>query len=136
LGVTTSRLIEGLYFLSQVPVISIIDDDLSVRMAIQRLVRSLGYSAQTFSSASEFLRSSSAHGTSCLITDVQLPGMSGVELQDHLACEGRTLPIIFITAFPDDKIRSRAMQAGAICFLTKPFDGGTLVQCIETALTR
>jgi FixJ family two-component response regulator len=129
-------LIEGLRFLSQVPVISIIDDDLSVRVAIHRLVRSLGYSAQTFSSASEFLRSSIASGTSCLITDVQLPGMSGVELQDHLACQGRTLPIIFITAFPEDDVRSRALTAGAICFLTKPFDGRKLIQCIETALTR
>jgi FixJ family two-component response regulator len=129
-------LIEGLLFLSQAPVISIIDDDLSVRMAIQRLVRSLGYSAQTFSSASEFLRSSCANGTSCLITDVQLPGMSGIELQDHLACEGKTLPIIFITAFPEDNIRSRAMTAGATCFLTKPFDGRKLIQCIEAALTR
>ena len=120
----------------QVPVISIIDDDLSVRMALQRLVRSLGYAAQTFSSASEFLHWSRANGTACLITDVQLPGMSGVELQDHLACEGKTLPIIFITAFPEDSIRSRAMMAGAVCFLTKPFDGTKLIQCIETALTR
>jgi FixJ family two-component response regulator len=129
-------LIEGLHFLSQVPVISIIDDDLSVRMAIQRLVRSLGYVAQTFSSASEFLRSSSANGTSCLITDIQLPGMSGVELQNHLACEGKTIPIIFITAFPEDNIRLRVMTAGAIAFLTKPFDGRKLVQCIESALNR
>jgi FixJ family two-component response regulator len=129
-------LIKGLHLLSQVPVISIIDDDLSVRVAIQRLIRSLGYSAQTFSSAAEFLRSSSANGTSCLITDVQLPGMSGVELQDHLACQGKTLPIIFITAFPEDSIRTRALTAGAVCFLTKPFDGRKLIQCIETALTR
>jgi FixJ family two-component response regulator len=129
-------LIKGLHLLSQVPVISIIDDDLSVRVAVQRLIRSLGYSAQTFSSAAEFLRSSSANGTSCLITDVQLPGMSGVELQDHLACQGKTLPIIFITAFPEDSIRTRALTAGAVCFLTKPFDGRKLIQCIETALTR
>jgi FixJ family two-component response regulator len=136
LGQRRARWIEGSLFLSQVPVISIIDDDLSVRMALQRLVRSLGYAAQTFSSASEFLHWSRANGTACLITDVQLPGMSGVELQDHLACEGKTLPIIFITAFPEDSIRSRAMMAGAACFLTKPFDGTKLIQCIETALTR
>jgi FixJ family two-component response regulator len=127
--------VEGLTLLSQVPVISIIDDDLSVRVAIERLVRSLGYVAQTFSSASEFLRCSSSNGTSCIITDVQLPGMSGVELQDHLACQRQTLPIIFITAFPEESIRSRAMTAGAVCFLTKPFDGKKLVQCIEAALS-
>jgi FixJ family two-component response regulator len=122
--------------LSQIPVISIIDDDLSVRMAIQRLVRSLGYSAQAFSSASEFLQWSSANGTSCLITDIQLPGMSGIELQERLAREGSMLPVIFITAFPEDTIRARAMMAGGVCFLTKPFDGGALVQCIEAALAR
>jgi FixJ family two-component response regulator len=122
--------------LSQVPVISIIDDDLSVRMALQRLVRSLGYTAQTFSSAAEFLHWSTANGASCLITDVQLPGMSGVELQDHLACHGKILPIIFITAFPEENIRTRAMAAGAVCFLTKPFDGGKLIRCIESALSR
>ena len=120
----------------QVPVITIIDDDLSVRMAIQRLVRSIGYAAHTFSSASEFLRWLNLNGTSCIITDVQLPGMSGVELQDQLVSQGGTLPIIFITAFPDDSVRLRAMTAGAICFLTKPFDGRRLIQCIETALTR
>ena len=122
--------------MSQVPVISIIDDDLSVRMAIQRLVRSLGYVAQTFSSASEFLRSSSANGTSCLITDIQLPGMSGVELQNHLACEGRTIPIIFITAFPEDNIRFAGNDGGSDRLSTKPFDGRMLVQCIESALNR
>jgi FixJ family two-component response regulator len=121
--------------LPQVPVISIIDDDLSVRVAIERLVRSLGYVARTFSSASEFLCCSNSNGTSCIITDVQLPGMSGVELQDHLACQLQTLPIIFITAFPEESIRSRAMTAGAVCFLTKPFDGKKLVQCIEAALS-
>ena len=105
-------------------------------MALQRLVRSLGYSAQTFSSAAEFLHWSNANGTSCLITDVQLPGMTGVELQDHLACQGKALPIIFITAFPEEDIRSRAMTAGAVCFLTKPFDGAKLIRCIETALSR
>ena len=97
----------------QVPVITIIDDDLSVRMAIQRLVRSIGYAAHTFSSASEFLRWLNSNGTSCIITDVQLPGMSGVELQDQLVSQGGTLPIIFITAFPDDSVRLRAMTAGA-----------------------
>src|SRR5262245_59768898 len=105
-------------------------------MALQRLVRYLGYAAQTFSSVSEFLHWSRANATACLITDVQLPGMSGVVLQDHLACEGKTLPIIFITAFPEDSIRSRAMTAGAVCFLTKPFDGRKLIHCLEAALTR
>jgi FixJ family two-component response regulator len=115
-------------------VISIIDDDASVRAATNRLVRSLGYAAYTFASADEFLRSPQADTTSCVISDIQMPGMSGVELQDLLRAQGRRLPIIFITAFPDERIRARALAAGAVCFLTKPFDGATLVQYLDAAL--
>jgi FixJ family two-component response regulator len=70
----------------------------------------------------------------CLIADVQMPGMSGVELQSRLIAEGRRLPIIFITAFPDESVRARALKAGAICFLTKPFDGPTLIRHLDEAL--
>ena len=118
----------------QVPVISIIDDDASVRLATSRLMRSLGYVAYTFSSADEFLRSPQLDTSSCLIVDVQMPRMSGVELQDLLHSQGRQLPIIFITAFPDASTRARALNAGAVCFLPKPFDGPTLIECIDTAL--
>jgi FixJ family two-component response regulator len=120
--------------LSGIPVISIVDDDASVRVATDRLVRSLGYVAHAFASADEFLRSAEANETLCLIADVQMPGMSGVELQSRLIAEGRRLPIIFITAFPDESVRARALKAGAICFLTKPFDGPTLIRHLDEAL--
>ena len=120
----------------QAPVISIIDDDASVRAATNRLVRSLGYIAHTFASADEFLRSAHLNDTSCVIADVQMPRMSGVELQGVLIAQGISLPIIFITAYPEENIRARAMAAGAVCFLTKPFDGLTLIKCLDKALER
>jgi FixJ family two-component response regulator len=115
-------------------VISIIDDDESVRDATNRLVRSLGLTAHTFASAAEFLRSSQLDGTSCVITDIQMPGIDGLELQRILIAQGRNMPMIFITAFPDERIRARALKAGAVGFLSKPFKGATLIQCIEGAL--
>jgi FixJ family two-component response regulator len=120
--------------LPQVPVISIVDDDASVRVATNRLVRSLGYIAHTFASAEEFLASSQANDTCCMIADVQMPGMSGIELQSHLLAQGRRLPIIFITAFPEESARTKALNAGAVCFLTKPFDGPTLVRHLDAVL--
>jgi FixJ family two-component response regulator len=122
--------------LAQVPVISIIDDDASVRAATHRLVRSLGYVGLSFASADEFLRSPQAHESWCVIADVQMPGMSGVELQSLLRTQGCTVPMIFITAFPDEKVRARALDAGAVCFLSKPFDGPTLIKYLEAALQK
>jgi len=115
-------------------VISIIDDDASVRVATNRLVRSLGYVAHTFASAEEFLASSRVNDTSCMIADVQMPGMSGIELQSHLLAQGRRLPIIFITAFPEESARTKALNAGAVCFLSKPFDGQTLVRHLDAVV--
>ena len=120
--------------MSQVPAISIIDDDASVREATKRLVRSLGYIARGFASADEFLRSSHVGDNSCLITDVKMPGMSGVELQNHLHTKGCHVPIIFITAFSEEDVRTRALDVGAVCFLTKPFDVPTLIQHLDTVL--
>jgi FixJ family two-component response regulator len=120
--------------LSQNPVISIIDDDESVRAATNRLVRSLGLVALTFSGADEFLRSPRLDDTSCVIADVQMPGMSGIEMQSVLIARGKNIPIIFITAFPDEKIRARAMESGAVGFLSKPFKGSSLIEFIEAAL--
>ena len=120
----------------QVPLISIIDDDASVRVATNRLVRSLGYVAHTFASADGFLQSPHMNETACVIADVQMPGMSGIELQSHLIAQGRSVPMIFITAFPEESIRSRALKAGAVCFLSKPFDGTILIECIDIALKR
>ena len=120
----------------RVPSVSIIDDDTSVRVATNRLVRSLGYVAHTFASAEGFLRSAHVNDTACVIADVQMPGMSGIELQSHLIAQGRSVPMIFVTAFPEGSIRSRALEAGAICFLSKPVDGAILIECIDIALKR
>jgi FixJ family two-component response regulator len=117
-------------------VISIIDDDASVRAGTDNLLRSLGYTVYTFVSAEEFLRSAHLNDTSCIIADVQMPGMSGVDLQARLLAQGHRVSFIFITAFPEEAVRTRALKAGAICFLTKPFDRLTLVGCLNTALAR
>ncbi len=113
--------------------ISIIDDDDSVREGTKNLVRSLGYTAATFSSAEEYLRSDSINHSSCLITDLHMPGINGAELQDRLIAEGHDTPIIFMTAYPDEKVRARVLNAGAIGFLHKPFDDQLLIECLEKA---
>jgi FixJ family two-component response regulator len=117
--------------LSKLPLVAIIDDDESVRVTTDSLVRSLGYTVLTFASAEEFLRSNCADDFACVMTDVQMLGMSGVQLQDHLRAQGYRVPFIFFTAFPDEKIRAHALEAGAVCYLTKPFDGDSLIQCFE-----
>lgn len=120
--------------MSELPVISIVDDDASVRVATYNLVRSLGHIVHTFASANEFLRSGHLEDTSCVIADVQMPMMDGVELQAHLLANGHHLPFIFISAFPIESIRTRVSKAGAICVLTKPFSGEALISCLESAL--
>jgi FixJ family two-component response regulator len=120
--------------LSNHPLVAIIDDDASVRATTESLVRSLGYIVCTFASAEEFLRSNHLDDFSCVIADVQMPGMSGVELQAHLLTQGYRVPFIFFTAFPDERIRAQALRAGAICYLTKPFNGDNLVQGLQAAL--
>lgn len=114
--------------------ISIVDDDQSVREATGSLVRSFGYDARTFSSAEEFLDSALAGTSDCVITDVEMPGLSGVELQDRLKSLGHSTPVIFVTAFANEKVRKQAIKAGAIGVLSKPFDCAALIACIETAL--
>ena len=116
------------------PMISIVDDDIAVRNATKTLIRSLGYRAATFSSAEEFLDSNRLQETSCLIADVQMPGLNGIELQDQLAADGRRIPIIFITAFQDDRMRDRAMRSGAISFMSKPYNEANLIVCLDRAL--
>jgi FixJ family two-component response regulator len=115
-------------------VISIIDDDPSVREATARLVRSLGYRAAVFSSAEEFLQSDCVRDSACLITDLQLSGMSGSGLQDRLIADGYRTPIIFMTAYFDEKIRARVLQAGAFGFLRKPFADDSLIESLDKAL--
>jgi FixJ family two-component response regulator len=120
--------------LSKVPVISIVDDDESVLESTKELVRSLGYIAATFSSAEDFLKWNRLDDTSCVIADVQMPGLSGLELQSRLTDAGRHVPIIFVTAFPNDRTRARAMKAGAFGFLSKPFSDESLIGCLDRAL--
>jgi FixJ family two-component response regulator len=120
--------------LSTLSVISVIDDDASVRAATNNLLSSHGYVVHTFASAEEFLRSTHLNDMSCVIADVQMPVMSGVELLTTMRAQGYRVPFIFITAFPDDSIRARALKAGAICFLAKPFAGPTLIDCLDAAL--
>jgi FixJ family two-component response regulator len=114
--------------------ISIVDDDASIRESTKGVVRSLGYQAATFASAEEFLQSDSVDSTSCLITDVQMPGLSGVDLQRGLIAQGIRMPTIFITAFPEEEARARAMKAGALGYLSKPFSEESLLKCLSTAL--
>ena len=121
--------------MQKAPVVSIIDDDESVRTATQCLVRSLGLKTRTFASAEEFLLSPYVTETSCVIADVQMAKMSGLELQSRLRACGNDLPMIFITAFPDERLKLRALEDGAVCFLSKPFDGQVLIDCLSKALT-
>ena len=116
------------------PVISIVDDDAGVREATRSLVRSLGYAAATFASGEEFLASGRLADTSCLITDLQMPGMNGIELQRRLVADGRHLPIIFVTASPETPARTQALAAGAAAFLRKPLGDETLIACLDEAL--
>jgi FixJ family two-component response regulator len=115
--------------------ISIVDDDESVRESTKALVRSLGYSACAFASAEEFLNADTGD-TNCLIVDIQMKGLSGVELHERLKEEGRRIPVIFITAFADGRTRGRALETGAIAFLRKPFSDEKLTTCINSALAQ
>jgi len=115
-------------------VISIIDDDPSVREATQSLIRSLGYDAQVFASAEEYLQSERLNDSSCVITDLHMPGMSGTDLQDRLIADGLQIPIIFVTAYYEDRVRDRVMDAGAFGFLRKPFNDESLIACLDKAL--
>jgi FixJ family two-component response regulator len=114
--------------------ISIIDDDRSVREAIQGLIRSLGYATVAFGSAEDYLDSDRIDDTACIITDLQMPGLSGIDLQRRLIADGRHTPVIFVTAFPSDRLRKQALDAGAYGFLSKPFDETSLITCIDKAL--
>jgi FixJ family two-component response regulator len=114
--------------------VSIIDDDPFIREAMDGLVTSLGYGAWTFASAEDFLRSDHMNDTSCVITDVQMPGLSGVELQTLLIAQGNDTPIIFMTAKPQERIRRRVLAAGAVGLLTKPFGEDRLIEFLHVAL--
>jgi FixJ family two-component response regulator len=121
--------------LPQPLVVSIIDDDISVRVAVADIVRSMDLTASTFASGQDFLSSNNLADTACIVADVQMPGIGGIELQQTLAAKELKIPMIFITAYPDERIRAKAFDRGAICFLNKPFGGSTIIECIERALS-
>jgi len=116
------------------PVIAIVDDNESFRHAIASFIRSLGYAVLQFASAEAFLKSNRLYDTDCLISDVQMPGMNGIELQGKLIAEGHHFPIIFVTAFPEMKARAQALVSGAIGFLAKPFSDEILITRLNKAL--
>jgi len=114
--------------------VAVIEDDESYRVAVQRLLKSEGLSVESFGSAEDFLNSGQQHETGCLITDIRMPGMSGLELQSKLNSDHCPIPTIFMTAHGDESIRMQAMRGGAVKFLTKPFDGETLLEAVRVAL--
>jgi FixJ family two-component response regulator len=118
------------------PLISVVDDDLSVRRALRRSLHAAGYTVETFASAREFLDAAALDRTRCLVLDVHLNGMSGLELAEQLATARNAVPIILITAHDDAPTRERASQAGATAYLSKPFDDHTLLDAIRKTLGR
>jgi len=122
--------------LENAKMVAVVDDDESWRAALQRLLRSEGFPVQAFASAEDFLKSGQQHETGCLITDIRMPGMSGLELQAKLNADHRAIPTIFISAHGDEKMRLQAMRGGAVKFLAKPFDDAILLESVRTALKR
>jgi FixJ family two-component response regulator len=120
--------------MSEAPLISIVDDDALARDGIGTLVESLGYNVITFTSAEHFLQSDVIAETTCLITDLQMPGLSGLQLQEALKSQGYQTPVILITAYPNEQQRQRALDNGAVSFLSKPFDEGSLIECLTVAI--
>jgi FixJ family two-component response regulator len=114
--------------------ICIIDDDKSVRRALHRLIRSAGWNAESFATAEDFLQSAGPLRPACLILDIHLPGLSGLQLQARLQAEDRAVPIVFITAYADEHMREAALRAGAVAFLEKPFEEQPLLDAVQRAL--
>lgn len=120
--------------MTNTPLVAIVDDDETVGEAIKEFIETAGLSARAFASAEAFLDSECVAQTSCLVADVQMPGLDGLQLHRKLISAGRNIPVIFITAFPTEAVRTRALQAGAICFLKKPFDPTVLLEGIRSAI--
>src|ERR1700722_9575442 len=114
--------------------VAIVDDDELMRSALQGMLKSVGLPSQAFASAEEFLKSGEQQHTACLIADIRMPGMSGLELQARLNAEHCRIPTIFITAHGDTKMRMQALRAGAVDFMAKPFDDGVLIESVRAAL--
>jgi FixJ family two-component response regulator len=116
--------------------VAVVDDDESFRGALQRLLKSAGFPVRSFASAEDFLRSGKQHEIGCLIADIRMPGMSGLDLQAKLNADHFSIPTIFISAHGDEKMRLQAMRGGAVKFLAKPFDDAILLESVRTALKR
>jgi FixJ family two-component response regulator len=120
--------------LSIAPLIVIVEDDEFFRGSMRRLMRSLGYAVETFPSAADFLASRRLDETACLIADIHMPGMTGVELYACLIEAGHKIPAILVTAYPDEATRARALKDGIVCYLLKPFDDNDLMDCVRKAV--
>jgi FixJ family two-component response regulator len=120
--------------MSEIPLIAVVDDDEAIREALQSLLRSVGLRAEMFASAEDFLQAGQRRATACLILDVRMPRMSGLELQRQMATANCPTPIIFITAHGDEETRARALRAGALAFLDKPFSDEVLLRAVQAAL--
>lgn len=120
--------------MATVSLVSVVEDDQFFRESMRRLMRSLGYDVATFPSAADFLASSHVVETACLIADVNMPTMTGLELYEHLTRGGHRIPTILITAYPDDIDHSRALNNGIVCYLRKPFDEQHLIRCLRAAI--
>ena len=118
------------------PLIAVVDDDMSIRNATQDLLRAAGYVTATFSNATSFLDSPLQPRVACLVADMRMPGLTGLQLHDLLAASGRGIPTIIITAHPGELNRERLLQAGVTCFLIKPFPPDELLECVRKALAR
>jgi len=116
------------------PIVSIVDDDESLRRSLRNLLGSVGFRVETFASAEDYLQSHYREQTGCLVLDLRMPCMDGLELLRHLSGLGSRIPAVILTAHGDDVARRRSLQAGAVAFLTKPFDGNTLIDAVRTAL--
>lgn len=119
-----------------VRVVSIVDDDGSIRRSVSNLFLSLGFQAESFASAEAFLRSAHRDNTGCLVLDLRMPGMSGLDLLVHLTETTRHIPAVILTAHGDDEARQRALQAGAVAFLRKPFRNDDLIEAVKSAMLR
>jgi FixJ family two-component response regulator len=120
--------------MSKASLVSVVEDDQFFRESMRRLMRSLGYSVEAFPSAADFLASPRLVETACLIADVHMPAMTGLELYRHLIDAGYAIPTILVTAYPDDDVRARALNDGVVCYLRKPVDEKHLMRCLRAAL--
>jgi len=115
-------------------VVSIVDDDASLRRSVRNLLLSVGFRVETFASAEEFLRSAQRDNTGCLVLDLRMTGMNGLDLLRHVAATGSRVPVVILTAHGEEEARQQALEAGAVAFLRKPFQGDALLDAVQTAM--